>query len=61
MISKKYHYEKFKLTRLNFYAKIFFRKFHYERVYEQYDVFFVRFYDFLFFIFEMLFIILNAM
>ena len=61
MVSERYHYGELRLTRLNFYAKIFLRKFHYERVYGQYGAFFARFYGPLLFIFGVLSIILSAM
>ena len=61
VVSKRYHYEKLKLTRLNLYAKILFEKFQYEHIHEQYDIFFARFYGSFLFIFDVFFIILSAM
>ena len=61
LVSERYRYGELRLTRLNYYAKIFLRKFHYERVHGQYGAFFARFYGPLLFIFGVLSIVLSAM
>jgi hypothetical protein len=46
---------------LNFWAKIFLRRFQYEHIHDQYSSFFSRFYSHLLFAFAVLSILLNAM
>lgn len=60
-VFERYHYEEFRLTRLNIYIKILLRKFQYEQIHRQYDVFFAHFYNSLLFIFDILSLILSAM
>ena len=43
-VSSRYQYGELRLTRLKFYAKFLFHKFHYEQVYEQYGGYFARLY-----------------
>lgn len=49
------------MTRLNFYAKIILRKFHFQDVHSQYAAYFSRFYAPFLFIFGILSLVLNMM
>ncbi|KAF2807745.1 uncharacterized protein BDZ99DRAFT_391759 [Mytilinidion resinicola] len=60
-VSGRYCYGELRLTRLNFYAPLFLRKFHFEQVHGQYGDFFGRLYGPLLFIFAVVSVILNAM
>jgi hypothetical protein len=60
-VSGRYCYGELRLTRLNFYAPLFLRKFHFEQVHGQYGDFFGRLYGPILFIFAVVSIILNAM
>ena len=60
-VSTRYSYGELRLTRLNFYTKIFLRKWQYERVHGQYGAYFSRFYGPLLFIFGIWSVILSAM
>ncbi len=60
-VSGRYCYGELRLTRLNFYIKIFLRKFQYEQIHTQYSSFFARFYGPLLFVFGIFSIILSAM
>ncbi|KAI9782853.1 MAG: hypothetical protein M1816_001673 [Peltula sp. TS41687] len=60
-VSARYSYGELRLTRLNFYVKIFLRKFQFEDLHGQYAAYFSRFYGPLLFAFGILSIILSAM
>jgi hypothetical protein len=60
-VSGRYCYGELRLTRLNFYAPLFLRKFHFEQVHGQYGDFFGRLYGPILFVFAVVSIILNAM
>jgi len=60
-VSGRYRYGELRLTRLNFYAPLLLRKFHYEQVHGQYGDFFGRLYGPILFVFALVSIILNAM
>jgi hypothetical protein len=60
-VSGRYCYGELRLTRLNFYAPLFLRRFHFEQVHGQYGDFFGRLYGPILFIFAVVSIILNAM
>lgn len=60
-VSPRYHYGELRLSRLNFYAKIFLRKFHYERIHTQYGTYFSQYYGPLLFVFGMFSLALNAL
>ena len=60
-VSGRYHYGELRLTRLNFYAKFFLGKFHYEKVHGQYGDYFARWYGPVLFIFAIVSTILNSM
>jgi hypothetical protein len=61
VVSGRYCYGELRLTRLNFYAPLFLRKFHFEQVHGQYGDFFGRLYGPIFFVFAIVSTILNAM
>ena len=60
-VSQRYHYGELRLTRLNFYTKLFLRKFYYERVHGQYGDYFAGLYGPMLFIFAIASTILNTM
>ena len=60
-VSTRYIYGELRLTRLNFYAKIFLGKFQYEQLYGQYGDYFSRFYALVLFGLAIWSLILNAM
>ena len=60
-VSPRYSYGKLRLTRLNFYIKLFQRKIHFQQVHRQYGAYFSQFYRPLLFMFSILSLILNAM
>ncbi len=60
-VSERYHFGELRLTRLNFYSKIFLHQFHYQRMHSQYGAYFARFYGPLLFIFGMLSVLLSSM
>jgi hypothetical protein len=60
-VSQRYSYGELRLSRLNFYIKIFLRKWRFMRVHSQYGEYFARFYGPLLFAFGVLSIMLNAM
>ena len=60
-VSPRYCYGELRLTRLNFYAKFFLRRFRYEWGRPQYSTYFNRFYPHLLFVFALLSILLNSM
>ncbi|KAK7193586.1 hypothetical protein DPSP01_000138 [Paraphaeosphaeria sporulosa] len=60
-VSQRYCYGELRLTRLNFYAPLLLRKFHFEQVHGQYGDFFGRLYGPLLFVFAIVSTILNSM
>ena len=60
-VSRRYAFGELRLTRLNFYAKIFLRKFQFQDVHSQYAAYFSRFYGPFLFIFGILSLVLNMM
>jgi len=60
-VSSRYQYGELRLSRLNFYAKIFLRRQHYHRVYHQTDDYFARFYGTILFLFAIATVGLTAM
>ena len=60
-VSGRYAYGELRLTRLNFWAKIFLRKWFFMQIYGQYDAYFSRFYGPLLFVFGVLSILLNSL
>ena len=60
-VSMRYCYGEMRLTRLNFYAPLLFRKFHYEQIHGQYSDFFARLFGPILFIFALVSIMLNSM
>ncbi|KAH7109610.1 hypothetical protein B0J11DRAFT_544875 [Dendryphion nanum] len=60
-VSKRYNYGELRLTRLNFYAPLLLRKFHFEHLHGQYGDFFGRLYGPILFVFALISIILNSM
>ena len=61
VVSKRYCYGELRLTRLNLYAPLLLRKFHFEQVHGQYGDFFGRLYGPLLFAFAVVSTILNSM
>jgi hypothetical protein len=59
-VSERYTYGEIRLTRLNFYAKLFLGKVHFYRV-QQYNDFFTRFFGPLLFVFAIFSVMLSAM
>ncbi|CAG8982451.1 hypothetical protein HYALB_00013982 [Hymenoscyphus albidus] len=57
----RYRYGELRLSRLNFYAPFFLRKFHFEQIHGQYGDYFARLYGPIFFIFAIVSTILNSM
>ncbi|KAF2804501.1 uncharacterized protein BDZ99DRAFT_397868 [Mytilinidion resinicola] len=60
-VSRRYGYGELRLTRLNFYAPLFLRKFHFEQVHGQYGDFFGRLYGPILFVFALVSTILNSL
>ncbi len=60
-VSERYHYGEIRLSRLNFYCKIFLRKRFYQRMYPQYGDYFGRFFPPLLFILGTLSVFLSAL
>jgi uncharacterized protein DUF6601 len=60
-VSQRYHYGELRLTRLNFWAKIFLRRFSYHKSFGQYESYFTRFYGPILFIFAIFSVLLSAM
>lgn len=60
-VSKRYCYGELRLTRLNFYAPLLLRKFHFKQVHGQYGDFFGRLYGPILFAFAVVSTILNSM
>ncbi|KAF2684666.1 hypothetical protein K458DRAFT_442509 [Lentithecium fluviatile CBS 122367] len=60
-VSQRYLYGEIRLTRLNFWTKVFLQKWEYEPMHKQYSDWFSRFYEPLLFTFAILFLALNAM
>ncbi|KAK5010087.1 hypothetical protein LTR28_011877 [Elasticomyces elasticus] len=60
-VSGRYYYGELRLSRLNLYAPLLFRTFHYEQVYGQYGDYFARLYGPVLFVFAVLSTVLNAM
>ncbi|ORY13428.1 hypothetical protein BCR34DRAFT_672976 [Clohesyomyces aquaticus] len=61
VVSQRYCFGELRLTRLNFYAPFFFRKFHFERVHGQYGDFFARLYGPILFALAVVSTMLSAM
>ncbi|KAF2478345.1 uncharacterized protein BDR25DRAFT_321366 [Lindgomyces ingoldianus] len=61
VVSGRYCYGELRLTRLNFYAPLFLRKFHFEQVHGQYGDYFGRLYGPILFVFALVSTILNSM
>ncbi|KAK4991375.1 hypothetical protein LTR66_006560 [Elasticomyces elasticus] len=60
-VSGRYCYGELRLSRLNLYAPLLFRTFHYKQVYGQYGDYFARLYGPVLFVFAVLSTVLNAM
>ena len=60
-VSPRYSFGELRLSRLNFYGKIFLHRFHYERLHVQYSSYFAQFYGPLLFGFAVFSLILNAL
>ena len=60
-VTPRYTFGELRLSRLNFYAKIFLGRFHYQRVYDQYGSYFSQFSGPLLFVFGTLSLALNAL
>lgn len=60
-VSKRYRYGELRLTRLNLYAPLLLRKFHFEQVHGQYGDFFARLYGPILFVFALVSTILSSM
>ncbi|KAI9725770.1 MAG: hypothetical protein M1828_002653 [Chrysothrix sp. TS-e1954] len=60
-VSKRYHYGELRLTRLNFWSKIFLHRFHYEQLHGQYGAYFVSFYGPWLVAFAIISVVLSAM
>ena len=61
VVSKRYCYGELRLTRLNFYAPLLLRKFHFEQVHGQYGDFFARLYGPILFVFALVSTVLSSM
>ncbi|EKG12744.1 hypothetical protein MPH_10125 [Macrophomina phaseolina MS6] len=59
-VSKRHSYGLLRLSRLNLYAKIFLRKFYFQRLHPQYGAYFAQFYAPLLFVFGVISVILSA-
>jgi hypothetical protein len=60
-VASRFHYGEIRLSRLNFYAKILLRKFHFQRVHSQFGSYFATFYPPLIYTFGTLSWLLSAM
>ena len=60
-VSERYRYGEIRLSRLNFYSKLFLFKTHFQRVDGQYGAYFARFYGSFLFTFGIFSVLLNAM
>jgi hypothetical protein len=60
-VSERYHYGEIRLTRLNFYAKLFLHKWSYQRMQTQYSAYFAQFYGPILFLLGILSVSLNCM
>jgi hypothetical protein len=60
-VSRRYGFGELRLTRLNFYAPLLLRKFHFEQVHGQYGDYFARLYGPVLFVFAVVSTILNSM
>lgn len=60
-VSGRYLYGELRLSRLNFYSKLFLGKFYFQRIYPQYGAYFAQFYGPLLFVFGVISVILSAM
>lgn len=60
-VSARYAYGELRLLRLNFYARIFLHRFHFEQIHGQYSDFFSRYYGPFLFVFGILSVALSAM
>ena len=60
-VAARYHYGELRLARLNFWCKIFLRRWHYETVHRQYGQYFARFYGPLLFTFGFFSVMLSAL
>ncbi|KAI1660709.1 hypothetical protein F4813DRAFT_261701 [Daldinia decipiens] len=61
MVSPRYHYGELRLSRLNFWIKIFFFRFTYHKAEGQYGPYFARFYGPILFLFGLFSVLLSAM
>lgn len=60
-VSGRYAYGELRLSRLNFYAKLFLRKYYFQRLHPQYGAYLAQFYAPVLFLFGVLSVILGAM
>lgn len=60
-VSPRYKFGELRLSRLNFWIKVFLRRFTYHKVHGQYGAYFARFYGTLLFIFAVFSVLLSAM
>ena len=60
-VAPRYAFGELRLTRLNFWAKFFLRRFAFQKVYGQYGAYFSRFYGPILFVFGVLSVALNSM
>lgn len=60
-VSDRYAYGELRLSRLNFYAKIFLRRFYFQRRFPQYGSYFAQFFAPILFVFGLLSVVLGAM
>jgi hypothetical protein len=60
-VSRRYYFGELRLTRLNFYAPLLLRKFHFEQVHGQYGDYFARLYGPILFVFAVVSTALNSM
>lgn len=60
-VSGRYAYGELRLSRLNFYAKLFLRRFYYQRRFPQYGTYFAQFFAPILFVFATLSVVLGAM
>ncbi|KAF4538082.1 uncharacterized protein LTHEOB_11030 [Lasiodiplodia theobromae] len=60
-VSPRYAYGELRLSRLNFYAKLFLRRFYYQRRFPQYGTYFAQFFAPILFVFGTLSVVLGAM
>jgi hypothetical protein len=60
-VSQRYTYGELRLTRLNFYSRLFLRKPHFHRIHRRYSTYFAQFYGPILFILGLLSVLLSAM